>query len=175
MRFPDSPFMKRTFDLVNPSRQPPILTPPPTMIPYSFWAPNTYLYFNGVQTSNVPSQTQLPANPFDISTLYVPKEVLEQGQPKTTIDTALSAPRSLFVTQNVNIQEAMAQLYKGYDQYSMRTWLENQGLSSSAINYCETLDKSTGWYDRALTETVLESLAFEWPGGGPSIKWYCFE
>lgn len=168
MRFPDSPFMKRTFDLVN--RQPPILTSPPEMIPYIFEAPNTYLYFNGVQTANV---STLPPNPFDISPSYVPASVLAAGQPAAIIDAALDEPRQLFVTNK--IQDAMTQLYETYDQYSMRSWLESRGLSSSAINYCETLDKSTGWYDRALTETVLESLAFNWPGPGPAIQWKCFE
>ena len=26
-------------------------------------------------------------------------------------------------------------------------------MESKAINWCETLDKSTGWYDQALTES----------------------
>ena len=65
-----------------------------------------------------------------------------------------------------------------YDQYSMksymagnrsdtRPWLDKEGLMPypmNVVNWCETFDKSSGWYDRALTETVLETLAFSWDG-----------
>lgn len=48
-------------------------------------------------------------------------------------------------------------------------------MSPQDITWCETLDKSTGWYDRALTETVIENLAFQWPGSSPVNTWFCFD
>jgi hypothetical protein len=107
--------------------------------------------------ANVPT---LPANPFNISSEYFPSNLLAQGEPLNSINTVLAAPRQLFVDNK--IEPAMQKLYAQYDKYSMRSWMEYNNFSSSGINYCETLDKSTGWYDCALTETVLKSLAEGW-------------
>ncbi|KIP01104.1 hypothetical protein PHLGIDRAFT_123663, partial [Phlebiopsis gigantea 11061_1 CR5-6] len=67
-----------------------------------------------------------------------------------------------------------------YDKYSMRAYMAGNrsdkdkydGLDElnlmpyplEVVNWCETFDKSSGWYDRALSETVLEALAFSWDG-----------
>lgn len=50
-------------------------------------------------------------------------------------------------------------------------------IPSSVIKWCETMDRSTGFYDRGLTETVLESVAFDWPEKEKSkeIEWKCIE
>lgn len=70
------------------------------------------------------------------------------------------------------------ELMMKYDQYSMRAYmagnrsdarpsLDKEGLMPyplNVVNWCETFDKSSGWYDRGLTETVLESLAFQYDG-----------
>ncbi|TFK29189.1 hypothetical protein FA15DRAFT_752962 [Coprinopsis marcescibilis] len=76
-----------------------------------------------------------------------------------------------------------------YDKYSTRSYLQfeylpsdhmqskynlpNEHLSTAVINWLETFDKSSGWYDRALTETVLEALAFG--QYGPKIEWRCID
>ena len=75
------------------------------------------------------------------------------------------------------------------------------GMTSKNIDWCETLDKSTGLYDQALTEgeslgyyrvscrnsimtVVIGGLAFNWPKTllpgpeektDPNLGWYCFE
>ena len=46
-------------------------------------------------------------------------------------------------------------------------------LSTGVVNWLETFDKSTGWYDRGLTETVLEAIAFGQAGG--VVNWTCIE
>jgi len=57
------------------------------------------------------------------------------------------------------------------------------GMTSKNIDWCETLDKSTGLYDQALTEVVIGGLAFNWPKTllpgpeektDPNLGWYCF-
>jgi hypothetical protein len=50
-------------------------------------------------------------------------------------------------------------------------------LTTNIINWCETFDKSTGWYDRALTEQVSEALAFAKAGSQTigDVEWKCFE
>ena len=45
-------------------------------------------------------------------------------------------------------------------------------LSTNVVNWLETFDKSTGWYDRGITETVLENIAF---GAGAVVDWKCIE
>lgn len=59
-----------------------------------------------------------------------------------------------------------------------------KGMAQSDVRWCETLDKSTGWYDRGFAETIIESLAFNWPStplpgpenpGDPNAGWYCFD
>jgi len=76
----------------------------------------------------------------------------------------------------------MQQMYQKYDKYSMRSYLfqlQNPSVSTADAHYMETLDKSTGWYDRALTETAIETLAFAWPPSslpdGFDGKWRCFD
>ncbi|KAF6745152.1 hypothetical protein DFP72DRAFT_1077748 [Ephemerocybe angulata] len=76
-----------------------------------------------------------------------------------------------------------------YDRYSTRSYLQfgyvpsedlqtkygipGTGLPTSVINWMETFDKSSGWYDRALLETVLEALAFG--AVGPTPDWHCIK
>ncbi|KAF5331265.1 hypothetical protein D9611_013128 [Ephemerocybe angulata] len=76
-----------------------------------------------------------------------------------------------------------------YDRYSTRSYLQfgyvpsedlqtkygipGTGLPTSVINWMETFDNSSGWYDRALLETVLEALAFG--AVGPTPDWHCIK
>jgi NAD(P)-binding Rossmann-like domain len=52
--------------------------------------------------------------------------------------------------------------------------IPEQSLSTDVVNWLETFDKSTGWYDRGLTETVLEAIAFGQAGDG-TVDWKCIE
>jgi hypothetical protein len=79
-----------------------------------------------------------------------------------------------------------------YDAYSTRAYMAiaykpskeliklgmpDGPLPTDIINWCETFDKSTGWYDRSLSETVLEAIAFGWspdPKAAPT-QWWCIE
>ena len=49
-----------------------------------------------------------------------------------------------------------------------------ESLSTDVVNWLETFDKSTGWYDRGFTETVLEAIAFG-QIGDEVVDWKCFE
>ncbi|KAG1808022.1 uncharacterized protein BJ212DRAFT_1303210 [Suillus subaureus] len=55
--------------------------------------------------------------------------------------------------------------------------LPNKSLLTDVVNWCETFDKSTGWYDHAFSETILEAVAFGWhPGPNPPpMQWFCIE
>ena len=52
--------------------------------------------------------------------------------------------------------------------------IPEQSLATNVVNWLETFDKSTGWYDRGLTETVLEAIAFGQTGGA-TVNWTCIE
>lgn len=74
-----------------------------------------------------------------------------------------------------------------YDQYSTRAYMSSRHNDAKAeldklglmpyplpvINWLETFDTSTAAYDRALSEAVLESLAFSFPR--PEVEWWCIE
>jgi len=71
------------------------------------------------------------------------------------------------------------------DAYSMRAYmsfkyipsagfgLPPDHLSTRVINWCETFDNSTGSYSKALTETVLDVIAFGQDGS--EVEWKCIE
>lgn len=62
-----------------------------------------------------------------------------------------------------------------FDQYSTRGYLSDcKKIEPTAISWMETMTFSTGWFDRALSETVFETLCFG--SNGPlDINWYCLE
>lgn len=80
------------------------------------------------------------------------------------------------------------ELMMKYDQYSTRAYmsgnrsdmqpdldlLNEMPYPTSVVNWLETFDTSTGSYDEALSETVMDAVAFSFPGQGP-ISWKCVE
>ncbi|KAJ7207139.1 hypothetical protein GGX14DRAFT_567704 [Mycena pura] len=77
-----------------------------------------------------------------------------------------------------------------YDRHSTRAYMTTQYIPSDdlnipktslpvdVVNWLETFDMSTGWYDRAFTETVLEAVAFGWdPSSDPLVRtpWFCID
>lgn len=171
MRFPDTKFMKRTFKLAD---MPEIKKQAP-IIPYNFSSPNTVHYFNG----RTAAQDTPDPDPYDIAPSgYIPPQFEYLLNPKAMSDTLASIYAPLKAPfDGPNIAQAMQHLFKEYDQYSMRTYLNGKlGFPSSVVNLMETFDKSTGWYDRGLVESVCESLAFQGTGSSSDgINYYCFE
>lgn len=151
MRFPNTPFMKRTFDLME-NRNLNI-----KLIDYIFTAPHTFHYY--------------PYSPEG----YVDDKYLAEGA-DTIVKDMLAPLKAPF--KELPIDQAIEVLMQ-VDQHSTRSYMAlalKPPYPSSAIHWCETMDKSTGWYDRALTETVLESLAFQWTSDSPKdIEWKCIE
>ena len=76
-----------------------------------------------------------------------------------------------------------------FDNYSTRAYmsiayqpsddlqLPSCPLPADVVNWCETFDKSTGVYDRALSEIVLGAIAFGWQPDPeqPPVEWYCIK
>lgn len=57
--------------------------------------------------------------------------------------------------------------------------LKKMPYPTEVVNWLETFDSSTGSYDVALSEAVLDELAFNYPTMEPmptsDQKWFCFE
>jgi hypothetical protein len=150
MRFPDTPFMKRTFDLAR-NRGLNV-----KLIPYIMQMvdpPNTFLFFNNSRINN---QQSVTGDPFNV-TSYVDEPDLRtpQGVSKK-VGEVIQPFRDMFrapLGQHADIATAMDRLFKETNTFSMRSYMFAGGINAKNISWCETLDKSTGWYDRALTES----------------------
>jgi hypothetical protein len=199
MRFPDTPFMKRVFHLVrgDPKRD---IKPKVDvkLIKYTLEDENTFLCYNSYHYKR---SECFGRDPFHTNGLISDSDFkLNPEAVKTRIGDILQRFRAPFAEPNAQIGKLIESLIDKIDKYTMRSFLLSKDIPSPAITYYETLQYSSGWYDRALTETILEGLAFDWPkkkenkdpaegslgtGSGPfsstkgaeseAVKWYCFE
>ena len=150
MRFPDTPFMKRTFDLAQ-NRSLPV-----KFIQYNMQVPNTILFYNN---RGITSQdANVSGDPFHVAG-YVDPGLTSPGAVYQQIATVIQPFRKLFEPDSSGnlpkISDAMATLFEKTNRFSMRSYMfQTTTLTARDINWCETLDKSTGWYDRALTEST---------------------
>lgn len=152
MRFPDTPFMKRTFDLAR-NRGLNL-----KLIPYIVQMvnpPNTWLFYNNARVNN--QDSSITGDPFDIQG-YVTDQSLTtpQGAHKRVAEI-LQPFRDLFRPRQKmpppDIADAIRTLFEETDKFSVRSYMFVNGMSDQDVHWCETLDKSgTGWYDRSLTQ-----------------------
>lgn len=200
MRFPDIPLMKRVFDLAKNRGLDVKLIP---YINQMIDPPNTWLLFNGSRVNNqAPSVTD---DPFNVSS-YVADPSLRTPEGVSRRLSELFQPfRDLFrhlPGQKPNIATAMELLAKKTNRFSVRSYMFKNNMDVTAINWCETLDRPTGWYDQALTggtllgnltrcivvthviTAIIESLALDWPTAplpcpeqktDQDASWFCFE
>ena len=200
MRFLDTSFMRRTFDLIK-NRGLNI-----KLIPYIMQIvdpPSTFLYYNGCRVKNQAPSTS--SDPFDIKE-YIADLNLKTPEGVSAMVSGVVQPfRDYFRPvsgKTPDIGTAMERLFKKTNKFSMRSYMSEKGMTGKAINWCETLDDSTGSYDQALTEgtllghptrypviltviiVVIGSLALNWPTTplpGPEEKknpnegWFCLE
>ena len=155
MRFPDTPFMKRVFDLIR-NRNLSV-----TLIPFIMEmvepSPNTFLFYNNARVNN--QDHSIVGDPFDVLS-YV-------GEPDLTTPQGVSQKvaevlqrfrdrfRTRFGDRPPDIAAAIGWLYEQAGGLSMRAYMSQVvGMDDKQISWCETLDKSTGWYDRALAESA---------------------
>jgi hypothetical protein len=92
-----------------------------------------------------------------------------------------------------NVNDGWIKLMK-YDSYSARSYMTHvyepsesflqshpgfpeAHLPTVVVNWMESLDKTTGWYDRALTTTILEEMAFGFTTreNADPVKFWCLE
>ena len=153
MRFPDTPFMKRTFDMVR-NRGLKL-----TLIPYILQmvspATNTWLFFNNARVNN--QAASVTQDPFGISGYVTDPNIATPEGASRRVAEILQPFRDLFRTsadgKPADIAASMKIIFEQTNNFSTRGYmLQALGMSNEDINWCETTGKSTGWYDRAFTE-----------------------
>ena len=152
MRFPDTPFMKRTFDLAR-NRGLGLKLIPFIMAMVEPMT-NTLLFYNNARVNNrAPSVTD---DPFHVSAYVDDPNIRTPEGVSAKVLEVLQPFRDLFRSSPQgppNITAAVNTIFEEADKYSMRSYMYQNGLSTGDINWCETLDKSTEWYDQGLTES----------------------
>ncbi|KAG9218552.1 hypothetical protein PLEOSDRAFT_1064574 [Pleurotus ostreatus PC15] len=133
---------------------------------------NNLLYYNDVRKrrNSTPS-----GDDFLWSELGVGRDYLKAGVEDIMQDVITPFSNELLRDLDTGSTTGWDQLMK-FDAYSTRTYMSTKYIPSpslglppyspptAVVNWCETFDKSTGWYDRSLAETVLEDMAFNLQG-----------
>ncbi|KAJ8475240.1 hypothetical protein ONZ45_g15681 [Pleurotus djamor] len=175
MRFPDTIVMTRLFHLFKYG---PLNTLPfdlqGKLRPYLFKdaKEKSLLYYNDVRKTRGSDPS---GDDFQWSQLDVSEDYLKVGVTPIVNDMVTPFSDKLVRDLAEGTHEGWDYLMQ-FDAYSTRAYMStkyipspNLGLpatplSTTTVNWCETFDKSTGWYDRSLAETVLEDMCFSLPG-----------
>ena len=152
MRFSDTPFMKRTFDLAR-NRGLKLKLIPFIMQMVEPMA-NTWLLYNNARVSNqAPSVTD---DPFHLSGFLTEPSLRTPEGVSGKVYGVFQPFRDLFRSSpqgTPDIATAIDTLFEQTNNFSLRSYMYQGGTSSEDINWCETLSASTAWYDRSFTES----------------------
>ena len=146
--------MNRVFDLAR-NRNLPV-----KLIPYIMDmvdSPNKFLFFNNARVHN--NDPSVAGDSFNILDYIEEVDLTTPQNVNQKIMEVLQPFRNLFkprVCGKVpDIATAIDHLYDRTDKYSMRAYMTQVlKMDDKDIHWCETLDKTTGWYDRALAESA---------------------
>ncbi|MCJ1381525.1 hypothetical protein MMC17_004636 [Xylographa soralifera] len=185
MRFPKIPPMLPTFNLFNRLKIPTIkyylnAASGATKCPSLF---NDILYVTGDPISDV--------DIYRVSDRYggsVPYKSVSK-----TVDGILNEVFGPFKEDlKTDFEAGFKKLRKNEDKYSTRGKLASLGYDYFTIQWLETNDTSTGLYDQAFTESIIDSFDFDYPikddppkvtesvANGEkkpedSVEWYCID
>ena len=153
MRFPRTPFMRRTFDLIESEERG---LKGLKLIPYVFKAQYTQDFFNNVHLAD--GNLTKSDDPFGVKAHVTDSRLATPEGVEEVVAEILQPFRNLFMTsksgKKLDIEDSMKLLFKRTNHFSMRTYmLLVHQMSPNDVHWCETLDGSTGLYDRALTES----------------------
>ncbi|KEP45817.1 flavin containing amine oxidase [Rhizoctonia solani 123E] len=188
MRFPKTDFMERVFKLFN---YPPFKGELKNRLqPYYFVAEkkNAFLDYNGVTKRQDEPRLPDPFKAADVITSENKQQYISAGYDNIVKDVITPFATGIFDDLKNHTDKGWKMMMAD-DKYSTRAYmsikysptpslgLPAEPLPNDVVNWCETFDKSTGWYDRALSETVLESIAFGWQPGPdpPPVDWFCID
>ncbi|KAG8721834.1 hypothetical protein FRC12_007073 [Ceratobasidium sp. 428] len=174
MRFPDTPLMRRTFELFDNLGI--------TYKPYSISDGKNFMVYNGERKrkSQLASAAAWQEDPFRIFGAL--PEPWVRSDPSTLLHDAVQPyVDRLVVAQNIgdtNERERVLEIILDeIDSHSTRSYLlAVMHYPPKIINWIETMTVGTGWFDRSFCETVLEELAFRYGEPSPTdLDWYCVE
>ena len=151
------------------------------LVPYYYTSNQSagFQYFNGIRV-RIGEDSD-----FDASALGINQSYIDAGASAIIGDVV--APFAAALYDDLRDQTTTGwEKMVAVDDHSTRSYMTfaytgnaslgipEQSLSTDVVNWIETFDKRTGWYDRGLTETVLEAIAFG-QAGGAVIDWKCIE
>ncbi|CUS12591.1 unnamed protein product [Tuber aestivum] len=184
MRFPKIKIMDSVFELFKELD----LYDDEKVIEYIMDAPGNIKLFNGQKVISGVSDDE--TDPFHVSVSNggtVPDEYLEftyvkdNGEILVGVAALLAEAYDPFKKKLVeNFEEGWEYLMQ-FDSHSTRTYLgQVKSYPFSVIDWMETMDTSTLTYDLAFSETIIDSIDFDYPAGpndppGTITKWACVD
>ncbi|KAJ3505377.1 hypothetical protein NLJ89_g7452 [Agrocybe chaxingu] len=171
MRYPETTFMTRTFDLAKKRLG-------ITMLPYLRANDNAFLSYNRVSITKAENKQKdlVKEDVFKVSVKndgYVPEDYFEQGT-GVFWDQILGELRQYFVDYSFPV--AFDKL-KQLEDHSVTSYLLLvKKIPYPVVKWWETMESRTGLFDQSLVETVLASLVFMDPNmTGKEVNWWCFD
>ncbi|KAM7187564.1 hypothetical protein V8F20_010931 [Naviculisporaceae sp. PSN 640] len=203
MRFPENPVMTRVFELfrlldMHKQELKPD-TPNGALIPYSMTntvpgvdgpVQNEPFCYNGITKwgsyTDIAAEAGEGGDAFGFNQdPYAPAipTVILKSKPGDVVDEALKELRDAIKDD----EKKGWDLLMKYDKHTTRDWMGSYWdddcyrnpmlppFNATTINFLETMNGGTDWYDQALSETVLESLDFDYadPGKSDPYSWWC--
>jgi hypothetical protein len=186
MRFPQTDAMNRMFHLFG---YPPLNTPDialaQKLAPYRFSNDNCLMSYNGIIKTVAQSKT--PGDHFKSAAVIqdTPNASAYISATPGAIKTDALAPFVDKILHDLRTggDKGWKHLMK-FDKYSFRAYLSlaytpseklgipQEPLPTDVVNWMETFAGTTGSFDRALSDTVLDAIAFGWPSPD-DVKWSC--
>jgi hypothetical protein len=170
MRYPETTFMTRTFELAKKRLG-------LTMLPYLRANDNAFLSYNGVSITKAENKQKdlVKEDIFKVSVNndgYVPEDYFKQGT-GVFWNQILGDLRQNFV--DLPFPEAFDKL-KQLEDHSVTSYLLLvKKIPYPVVKWWETMESRTGLFDMSLVETVLASLVFMDPNMKGEANWWCFE
>ncbi|THU83366.1 amine oxidase [Dendrothele bispora CBS 962.96] len=167
MRYPKIPWMKTTFELFKYLE----LDRPETLIPYHLNDPlgNNFQHFNNISKSSSQLQTANAQGDFD------PFRTKVVGL-TDSVDDLLGKKLDPFKRMLAEDFQMGWEDLMSADQLSMRDWLaigiETKPYSEQLINYLETVAGSTGLFNCALSEAIMDAMDFDYQ---PAPDWFTIQ
>ncbi|CAE6499563.1 unnamed protein product [Rhizoctonia solani] len=172
MRFPNTALMEPTFDLFNELNLP--------LLDYKISDDNNIRAFNLQRHTVAELKVRTYAeDPFQVGKNNggtVPMNYATQD-PGKLLRQALEPLITGLVNDIKNHTTTGMEALMKQDHHSARSYLrEEHNYEPPLIDYIETMSFGTGWFDRALAETVFEELCFEYDkGDAEKLEWHCVE
>ncbi|EJD00156.1 FAD/NAD-binding domain-containing protein [Fomitiporia mediterranea MF3/22] len=183
MRFPDTPLMKRTFDLFDRLD----IKRGGKLIKYIYQNPENVLFYNSIRRKRSDPGVST-SDEFQITD--VPEKYGQTGW-DNLVDNVVGPFANALADDVTNGGDEGWKLMMQYDVYSTRAYMAGNRSDTKpeldklqmmpyplgVVNWLETFDTSSGSYDVALSEEVLDSLAFAFPeeDANATIDWYCVD